>query len=66
MHALFMLPYTHVYAAKKSFIYKLFHGRTRTAYLYHCVWSGIMVDNSTGALRRDQTNAASVGYTTDR
>jgi len=27
----------------------------RTAYLYRCVWSGT-VDNSTGALSRDQTN----------
>jgi len=35
----------------QSIMQTLFHGRTRTAYLYRYVWSGI-----TGALRRDQTN----------
>jgi len=39
----------------------LLHGRIRTAYLYRCVWSGITVDNSTGAFRRDQTSTV-LGY----
>jgi len=34
--------YLHDVSGKKApFITTLFHGRTRTAYLYRCVWSGI-------------------------
>lgn len=42
----------------------LFHAPTRAADLQHNVCSGISVDNSTGTLKRDQTND-SEGYMTN-